>query len=85
MNNNKKAMIGQLLSILQWIALIALGIFIPKWGWVLPLIMFVIHSFEAISYGIPKGKVNGYSTLESLCLTWLYGFTWWKYLNDKQD
>lgn len=84
MKNNKKTVIGQLLSIFQWAVLLACGIFIPFWwGWVFPLAMFVIHSAEAVKYGIPKGKAHGYTPLESLCLTWLYGFTWWKYLGEE--
>ena len=85
MDNAKKAKRGQILSIVQWVILISCGIFIPFWwGWMFPLAMFIIHSFEAIKYGIPKGKKCNYTSLESLCLTWVYGFTWWKYL-EKRD
>lgn len=81
MDKSKKATIGQILSIIQWIILLACGILIPYWwGWLFPLTMFIIHTIEAPLYGIPKGRENNYTTLESLCLTWFYGFTWWKYL-----
>lgn len=85
MNNQKKATIGQILSIVQWVILIGLGIYFPKiWGWIIPSTMFVIHTLEAVGIGIQRGKLNGYTTLESLCLTWLYGFTWWKHLKIKK-
>ena len=86
MDNAKKAKRGQILSIIQWVILLGCGIIIPFWwGWMFPLAMFIIHSVEAVKYGIPKGKKGNYTPLESLCLTWVYGFTWWKYLekNDK--
>lgn len=80
MNKEKKARIGQIASIVQWIILLSLGIFIPFWwGWMFALGMFIIHSFEAVKYGIPKGKEHNFTPLESLCLTWFYGFTWWKF------
>lgn len=81
MEKAKKARNGQILSIIQWVVLLACGIFIPFWwGRMFALAMFVIHSAEAVKYGLPKGKAHGYTALESLSLTWLYGFTWWKYL-----
>ena len=50
-----------------------------------PLAMFLIHTSEFFLYGKARGAENGYTALESLCLTWLYGFTWWKYLPTKDD
>lgn len=86
MDNEKKATIGQILSIVQWIILIGLAIYFPKvWGWIIPSAMFIIHTLEAVGIGIKRGKLNGYTVLESLCLTWLYGFTWWKYLKIKKE
>lgn len=83
----KKAKNGQIMSIVQWIILLGAGITLSAlnfwWGWAFPAAMFCIHSCEAVIYGIPRGKLNGYTSLESLCLTWLYGFTWWKYLPKK--
>ncbi len=92
----KKTKKGQILSIIQWIILLGCGIVIPIvmpivnntsgwWGWLFPLTMFIIHSTEAILYGIPTGKKYGFTTLESLCLTWLYGFTWWKYKRQEKE
>ncbi|MFW5780574.1 MAG: hypothetical protein ACOCWI_03905 [Bacillota bacterium] len=86
MQKSKKALIGQILSIVQWIILLALGILIaPWWGWMFALGLFIIHSFEALWWGIPRGKLFGYTFMESLCLTWIYGFTWWKYLTRKRQ
>lgn len=92
----KKIKRGQILSIIQWVILLSLAILIPIlfpiyqnksgwWGWMFPLFMFIIHSLEAILYGIPTGKEYGYTKLESLCLTWLYGFTWWKYKRQEES
>lgn len=92
----KKTKKGQILSIVQWFVLFIAGflavILFPIynngksgwWGIFFPIFMGVIHSIEAIAYGIPTGKKYGYTVLESLCLTWLYGFTWWKYLRQEK-
>lgn len=84
----KKAKNGQILSIVQWVILLGIGIGVGSffwWGWMFPLAMFLIHTSEFFLYGKARGAENGYTALESLCLTWLYGFTWWKYLPTKDD
>lgn len=83
----KKATIGQILSIFQWPLLLLIGLLFchllkinTYFAYIFPLIMFIAHTIEAILFGIPIGTKKGYTKLESLALTWLYGFTWWKFL-----
>lgn len=52
-----------------------------EWGlWYLFLIYFGIHLGEAFSIGLKKGKEAGYSSLDSFLYTFIFGFTWWHYL-----
>ena len=75
--------LGELLrasAVVLWILLIYLWVQFDLW-YVL-LFLFVAHFLEAVTIGMRKGKAAGYSSTDSFTFTLVFGFTWWKYIDN---
>ncbi len=48
--------------------------------WYIFVLYLIIHLLEAFTVGLKKGKEAGFSTVDSMLYTFIFGFTWWKYL-----
>lgn len=74
---------GELLrvgAVALWILLVFLWVQFELWY--ILLLLFVAHFIEAVTIGLSKGRVAGYSPTDSFTFTLVFGFTWWRYLHD---
>lgn len=78
MDKRTKGIIAKIGTAIMWTTFIVLWILFG-W-WYLTVGALIIHLLEAIFIGIKKGNKYGYKPVNSFFLTWLLGFTWWKYL-----
>lgn len=75
-------MIGKILVLLTWAAAAALWIF--KGVWFVMLILILLHGAEIFAIGLKTGREKDIPPLKSAILTFLFGFTWWLPLRNKQ-
>ncbi len=48
--------------------------------WYVFALYLALHLFEAFTVGLKKGRAAGFSTADSMLYTFIFGFTWWKFL-----
>ncbi len=72
---------GELLrfgAVIGWALVIYLWV---QFGlWYIFAVYLGIHLSEALTVGLKKGKEAGFSLPDSFLYTFIFGFTWWHYL-----
>jgi hypothetical protein len=76
-----KIALNQIIVALLWI--VALALLLSLHWWVLAAAIFGLHAVELVVTGYKRGIDAGYSRIETITLTLIYGYTWWLYLEKK--
>ena len=77
-NKQTQGKINRVLTILLWILALYLLFFTSFWY--LAAFIFGLHLVELFLVGFKKGKQAGASSLMTVVLVLVFGFTWWLYL-----
>ena len=48
--------------------------------WIFFAVYFALHLFESFTVGLKRGRAAGRSDSESMLKTFIFGFTWWYFL-----
>ena len=81
MSPNKKAFFNQVCTAVLWIAAIVLLLAL-NW-WYLAAAILALHMVELFVTGYKRGIKAGYTIVETVTLTLVFGYTWWLYLEPR--
>jgi len=76
-------MYGVLKAVTLVLWALSLYLWIAMGAWYLFAFLFALHFLEIFAKGLSVGKKAGYSALYSAIMTQIFGFIWWKPINDR--
>ncbi|HOB87666.1 MAG TPA: hypothetical protein PKO38_08255 [Bacillota bacterium] len=80
MSKKVEGELGRIGAILLWVILLFLWAHYDLWY--LFVACLALHLAETVLVGVKKGTAAGYSPVDSFLYTLIFGFTWWKYLEE---